>query len=66
MAGTRFSGAGMYNTIVEKEVSQTKLFRENRIKESGGRKLLYLRYPKNNAITVASFAFAQQKLRTNQ
>jgi hypothetical protein len=64
MVGVRFQQRnGMYESAVKELMATTKPFGENRLKETGSRKIIYVLRPATPTITAIGYHFALRVLR---
>jgi hypothetical protein len=62
MAVIRFlPTSGLLNSFIREVMVSTTPFGENRLKEQGGRKLLYILNTRDKVATVVSFSFTLKK-----
>lgn len=61
MAGIRFqNNTGLYGIFLKEVIATSQAFGENRLKESSGRKIIYILNAKERVMTVTSYSFALQ------
>jgi hypothetical protein len=64
MVGVRFAQPnGMYEATAKEILLSTKPYGDNRLKETGSKKLIYVLNPAGKSITVISYDFALRTLK---